>query len=33
MSKYGRYLATVTPVVTAEFERAVDEIKAELNEK
>jgi hypothetical protein len=33
MSKYGSYLAAVTPVVTAQFERAVDEIKVELNEK
>jgi hypothetical protein len=33
MSKYGSYVAIVTPVVTAEFERALDEIKAELNEK
>jgi hypothetical protein len=33
MSKYGSYLAMVTPVVTAEFERAVAEIRAELNEK
>jgi hypothetical protein len=33
MLKYGSYLAAVTPIVTAEFERALDEIKAELNEK
>lgn len=33
MSKYGSYLAAVMPVVTAEFERALNEIKAELNEK
>jgi hypothetical protein len=32
LSKYGSYVEAVSPAVTFEFERAVAEMKAELNE-